>query len=137
MLKTIQVSLKRLTVRIALGAVVLIFISQFLPWITARGQSMSMMAIYTQDTSFFAGVPAMTLLSLLWIALWFMLNHPKLTLIGVLPLLFVWFGFLLIGGKYQASLGIGFFVYLISVLACAVMAFATKKIKTNTNSKGE
>lgn len=129
MLKMIQVSLKRLTVRIALAAVVLIFISQFLPWITARGQSMSMMAIYTQDTSFFAGVPVVTLLSLLWIALWFMLNHPKLTLIGVLPLLFVWFGFLLVGGKYEADMGIGFFIYLIAVLICVIMAFATKKIK--------
>lgn len=129
MLKTIQVSLKSLTVRIALAAAVLIFISQFLPWISSRGQSMSMIEIYTQDASFFAGVPAVTLLSILWIALWFMLNHPKLTLIGVLPLLLVWFGFLLIGGKYEADMGIGFFIYPIALLICVIMAFTTKKIK--------
>ncbi|MDO4327353.1 MAG: hypothetical protein Q4E24_15230 [bacterium] len=136
-MKTIQISLKRLTVRIALGAVILAFISQFLPWMKTGNQSQSLIGIYTADTSFFAGVPMVLLLSLLWIAGWFLLNHPKLTLIGIVPLLFVWFGFLLIGGKYQASLGIGFFVYLIAVLTCAAMAFATKKIKTNTNSKRE
>lgn len=129
--KTIQASLKRVTVKIALGAVALTFISQFFPWLTARGQRMSLMAIYTQDASFFTGVPAIILCSLLWIAVLFLLNHPKLTLLGVFPLLFVWFGFLLIGGKYEAPLGIGFFIYLIAVLTCIVMAFATKKIKAD------
>lgn len=129
----IQTSWNRRTVKIALGAVALAFISQFLPWMTTPGlleeETASLIGIYTADTSFFAGVPMVLLVSLLWIALWFLCNHPKLTLIGVIPLLFVWFGFLLIGGKYGAKLHIGFYIYFIAVVVCAVMAFATKKIK--------
>ncbi len=134
-MKTIETSFKRLTVRIALGAVILSFISQFLPWLRTGSLSSSLIGIYTANASFFAGVPMVVLVSLLWIAACFLFNHPKLTLIGDLPLLFVWFGFFLIGGKYQASMGVGFFVYLIAVLLCIAMAFATKKIKTNANSK--
>ncbi len=129
MLNKMKRSFGRPTVRIALVAVVLALVSLFLPWLSRGELSTSLMGAYLEEPEYFMGLPAVILCSLLWLAVCFLLNHPKLSLVGILPLLFAWFGILLIAGEVEAKLGIGFFIYFIAAVVCVVMAFATKKLR--------
>lgn len=131
MLEKIKVSFGRLTVKIALGAVVVAFISSFLPWLTEGTKSQSLMQAFAEKPDYFVGFPLMLIGGLLWIAVWFLLNHPKLTLVGVFSLLLVWLVMLMVASDYGLNLGMGFFLYIIAVVICVVMAFMTKKIKKN------
>ena len=72
---------------------------------------------------------------ILWIAVCFLLNQPKLSLIGNLPLLLVWLVLLMVASDYGLDLGIGFFLYIIALVVCVAMAFATKKIKKGKEPK--
>ncbi len=133
MLNKIKMSFRRLTVKISLGAVVLAFISQYLPWFTDRTHSQSLSEAFVEKPRYFAGMPVVLIVSLLWIAVCFLLNHPKLTLVGILPLLYIWLSLIATASNYSLSLGIGFFLYTIMLIVCIVMAFLTKKQKNDTS----
>lgn len=137
MLNKIKMSFGRLTVKIALGAVVLTFISQYLPWLTDRTHSQSLAEAFVEKSSYFAGMPVVLIIGLLWVAVWFLLNHPKLTLVGILPLIFIWLSLLATASNYGINLGIGSFLYIIMVIVCVVMAFLTKKQRNNTSDVTE
>ncbi len=132
-MEKIKASFSCVTVKIALVADLLCFVSIFLPWLTERGHTMSLTEAFAEKPSYFVGMPVMLAAGLIWVALWFLLNHPKLTLVGVLPLLLVALVMVMTASDYGLALGIGFFLYVIGLIACVVMAFMTKKIrKTDT-----
>lgn len=129
MLEKVKMSIKRPTVIIALVAVILGYVSQYLPWLTDRTHSQTLAQAIAEKPDYFIGFPAILLIGFLWVAVWFLLNHPKLTLVGILPLQFIWLVMLMIASDYGISLGLGFWVYVIMQIVCVVMVFATKKIK--------
>lgn len=129
MLEKIKSTFRLVTVKIALCAVILCFISQYLPWLTEGKHSQSLAEAFAEKPDYFVGFPVMLIGGILWIAAWFLLNHPKLTLVGVLPLMLVWLVMLITASEYGLNPGVGFFLYIIAVIVSAVMAFATKKIK--------
>lgn len=129
MMKTVKLSFGRLTVKVALGAVVLAFVSQYLPWLTEGSKSQSLAQAFAEEPDYFVGFPIMLVGGIIWIAVWFLLNHPKLTLVGILPLLLVWLVMLMTASDYGLNLGMGFFIYIIAVSVSAAMAFATRKMK--------
>lgn len=132
MMEKVKLSFGRLTVKIALVAVVFTLISPFLPWLTEGDRSQSLMQAYAEKPDYFVGFPLMIVGGVLWIGVWFLLNHPKLTLVGVLPLLLICLVMLMTASDYGLNLGIGFFIYSIAVVVSAAMAFATKKSKRGT-----
>lgn len=125
----IKTSFNKLTVKIALGAVVLCFLCRYLPWLTEGKQSMSMVEAIEEKSSYFAGITAVLIVGFLWVIVFFLLNHPKLTLIGDVALLVVWLVFLMTASDYNLNLGFGAILHLILVIACIVLAFLTKKTK--------
>lgn len=131
MMEKIKMSFGRLTVKIALAAVIICFISQFLPWLTEKKQSMSLVEAFAEKPTYFAGMPIMLIVGLLWVAVWFLLNHPKLTLVGIVPLVLVALVLLMTASDFGLNLGIGFFLYVIALIVCVVMAFMTKKQRNN------
>lgn len=137
MLEKIKTSFGRLTVKIALGAIIIAFISQYLPWLTEGTRSQSLAEAFAEKPDYFVGFPVMLIGGLLWMAVWFLLNHPKLTLVGVIPLLLVWLVMLMVASDYGLNLGMGFFIYIIALVLCVVMSFMTKKIKKNPSKNKE
>lgn len=129
MTEKIKTTFGIVTVKIALGAVILCFISLFMPWLTEGRLSMTLIQAFQEKPSYFAGMPALLAVGLLWVAAFFLLNFPKLTLVGDVPLLVVWLGLMVTASDYGLTLGIGSYLYLILVIVCIVMAFMTKKIK--------
>ena len=129
MLEKVKVSFGRLTVKIGLCAAILCFISQYMTWLTEDERSTSLAGLIAEEPDFFEGLPAMLIGGVLWIAVCFLLNHPKLTLIGVLPLLVILLAMLTTASGFGYGLGMGVFLYIIALVVCVVMAFATKKIK--------
>lgn len=134
MLERIKMSFSRLTVKIALGAVVAAFISKYLPWLTDKTHSQSLAQAIAAKPDYFTGVPTLLMVGLLWVAVWFLLNHPKLTLLGDAPLLLVWLGMLMTASDYSLDLGIGAFLFILAVAVCVVMAFMTKKLKKDAGA---
>lgn len=135
MLDKVKLSFARITVKIALAALVLAFISQYLPWLTEKSHSQTLAEAFAEKPSYFVGFPQMLIGGILWIAVCFLLNHPKLSLIGNLPLLLVWLVLLMVASDYGLDLVIGFFLYIIALVVCVAMAFATKKIKKGKEPK--
>lgn len=129
MLEKVKMSVKRPTVIVALIAVVVSYVSKYLPWLTDRTHSQSLAQAIAEKPGYFKGVPELLILGLLWVAVCFLLNHPKLTLIGIVPLQLVWLGMMVIAIDYGISFGMGFFVYILMQIVCLAMVFATKKIK--------
>lgn len=129
MLETVKASFSRMTVKISLGAMVLCFISRYLPWLTDRSHSQSMVEAFAEKPSYFVGMPIMVIGGILLVAALFLLDRPKLTLIGDAVLTVVWLVFLMTASDYGLDLGIGAFLYLIAVIACVVMAFLTRRMK--------
>lgn len=127
----IKMSFGCLTVKIALAAVILTFVSIYLPWLTDRTRSQSLAEAIAAKPKYFAGMPVVLIVGLLWIAVWFLLNHPKLTLIGVLPLSFICMSMISTASNYHINLGFGFFLYILMIIVCVVMAFLTKKKKNH------
>lgn len=127
MLEKIKISFGRLTVKIALAAVIIVFISQYLPWLTEGNKSQSLAQAFAEKPDYFIGFPIILIGGVLWIGVCFLLNHPKLTLVGFLPLLLVWLVMLMTASDYGLNLSVGFFLYIIALVVSVVMAFATKK----------
>lgn len=129
MLDTIKNSFSKVTVKLALAAAVVIVASLYLAWLQEGELSESLVEAIAEKPDYFAGVPQLLVAGVLWIVVWFLLNHPKLTLIGVIPLLLVWAIMLMTASDYGLDLGIGFFIYILALVVCVAMAFATKKTK--------
>lgn len=125
----IKMSFKCVTVKIALAAVVLGALCPFMPWLTEGRYSMSMTQAFAEKPGYFTGMPAMLIGGLLWIAVFFLLNHPKLSLVGNAPLLIIWLVFLMTASDFGLNLGVGSYLFLIAVIVCIVTAFMTKKVK--------
>ena len=81
MLYKVKLSFARITVKIALAALVLAFISQYLPWLTEKSHSQTLAEAFAEKPSYFVGFPQMLIGGILWIAVCFLLNHPKLSFI--------------------------------------------------------
>lgn len=80
------------------------------------------------DPDFYNGFLTVIVISLIWSTAFFLLNHPKLTLIGTVPAFLCGLIIVLAAGDSPASLGSGAILYMIATVALIVMAFATKKI---------
>lgn len=129
MLEKVKMSFERVTVKIALIAAVLGYVSQYLPWLTDKTHSQSLAQAIAEKPDYFIGFPIIMIVGFLWIIVCFLLNHPKLALVGWLPLNFMWLVMLMTASDYGLNLGMGFFVYIIVQIVCLVMVFMTKKIK--------
>lgn len=129
MLNKMKLSFERLTVKIALGAAVIAFISQYLPWLTDGRLSQSLASVFAEDPEYYVGLPILLVGGLLWIVLCFLLNHPKLALVGTLPQIFTVLVMSMTASEHDLHMGVGFFVYSIAVVICIVMVFLTRKIK--------
>lgn len=128
-MECIKVSVAKKTVLIALAAAVVCFITRWLPWFTYGSYSMSMAGAIAEKPSYFAGVTLMHTVGVLWLLVFFLTNHPKLSIIGVLPLIFLWMSMLFTASDYDMGVGFGAYVYILTVVVCIAMAFATKKTK--------
>lgn len=121
------------TIKAALGAVALAFISPFFPWFTQdvpflkETMKMSLWEAFMEKPTYFDGIPQILIAGCLWVAVFFLLYRPKLTLVGSVPLLGLGLILLTIASDYDLDLGIGFFLYIIAVIVCIAMAFMTKK----------
>lgn len=129
MLEKMKLSFGRLTVKIALGAAAIAFISQYLPWLTDGRLSQSLASVFAEDPEYYVGLPTLLAGGLLWVALCFLLNHPKLALVGILSQIFIVLAMVMTASKYDLHMGFGFFIYSIAVVTCIVMVFLTRKIK--------
>jgi hypothetical protein len=117
------------TVWVALGAVVLAVISIYLPWLTYRKETASLIEVIESDPDFFTGFLPLIFIGLAWNVAFFLLNHPKLTLLGNLPVFFCGLIMIIAIGETPADLGFGAILFMIASVTMIVMAFATKKIR--------
>lgn len=124
---------KKPTVLVAWGAVVAAFLSLYMTWGQQDGITASFMALIKEDPEFFQGVLALTVVGLLWSALFFLLNHPKLTLLGDLVSAFCGFAMSFSLVDIGVDLGFGAILFFLAIIVLIVMAFATKKIRQPKN----
>lgn len=134
-MERIKASVSIRTIQIALGGLAVCIISIFLPWLSASvfgiNVSYSMVEAFRVEPEWFEGVPALLAVGLLWMLVLYLLGHPKIALIGVVPLAIVWLGMFVTADESGFSLSIGAFVYLLGLIVCIVMSFMTKKIPGN------
>lgn len=134
-MEKIKASVSIRTVQIALGGLAVCIISIFLPWLSASAWgisvNLSMVDAFQDSPEWFEGMPALLAVGLLWMLVLYLLGHPKIALIGVVPLAIVWLGMFVTADEYGFSLGTGAFIYLIGLIVCVVMSFMTKKIPGN------
>lgn len=133
MLEKIKVSFGRLTVKIAVGAAIAALLSQYLTWLTDGRHTQSLAQAFAEKPDYFVGFPFILFGGTLWVAVCFLLNHPKLSLVGLVPLQLIWLAMLMTASDYGLSLGAGFFLFIAAMIVCVVMVFKTKKIKTEFN----
>lgn len=126
-MEKVKVCWKIITVKVAVVAAVLAAVSLFLPWFTYMGLSQSMMDAVAADPEFFTGFLPVIFIALLWIVVFFLLNHPKLTLVGDAALLFVGVGAIILGKDRGLSVGMGAWLFVLAVATCLICAFITKK----------
>lgn len=127
MIEKVKMMWKLLTVKIGVVAVAVSFISLFLPWLTYRDISQSLMQALHADPDYFAGLLPAVVIAMFWIVFFFLTNHSKLTLLGDLVLLFVYGGMAIEGFDRGLSAGVGSYLYLLAVLVCIICAFLTRK----------
>lgn len=128
MLNKIKGSIHWRPVKIALAAVVVAFISVWLPWLADETHSQSLAEAFSAKPDYFTGMPAMVTLGMLWTALSFLLFRRKLALLGLIPMAIVWGKVLMTASDYGLYLGIGFYLYIISVVVCVVMALRKLRV---------
>lgn len=116
-----------LTVKIAIGAVLVSLVSLYLPWFTYGGQSQTLNEAMKADPDFFVGAMPVMIAAAIWIVVFFLLNHPKLTLLGDVAMLFMYAAFAVAADDRNLNQGVGFYLYLVAAIVCIVCAFATKK----------
>lgn len=126
-MEKMKVCWKMATVKISVAAVILAAVSLFLPWFTFMGLSQSMMDAISADPEFFTGFLPVLIIAMLWVVVFFLLNHPKLTLVGDAALLFVGVGTMILGMDRGLNPGLGAGLFVVAVLVCIVCAFLTKK----------
>ena len=125
----IKKSAHRVTVIFALAAVALSFVSLYLPWFTLDNMSQSVMQAVREDPDFFVGLLPAIVIALSWIAVFFVTNHPKLSLLGVLALLFLGVALIIAGVDRGLGIGFGGYLYMLLNLVFIGCSFATKKMK--------
>ena len=120
-MEKIKETWKLVTVKIALAAAVLALVSLYLPWYTRDNLSQTIMQAIKERPDYYVGALPVVVIGALWTAAFFLLNHPKLTLIGL--------AFVMEASGRGISLGMGAYLYAVMVIALIVCAFATKKIR--------
>lgn len=117
------------TVKIAVIAVVIALVSIFLPWFSRDNMSQTLKQAVDADPEFYVGILPAIVVGAIWIVLCFLLNHPKLTLVGTVVMAFCGLAVVVLAMGWNLSLGLGTWFYLLAVVVCVVCAFATKKIR--------
>lgn len=128
-MEKIKETWKLITVKIAIGAAVLALVSLYLPWYTRDNLSQTVMQAINERPDYFVGALPVVIIGALWTAVFFLLNHPKLTLIGDAALIFMFLAFSMETWGRDISLGMGAYLYAVMTIALIVCAFATKKIR--------
>ncbi len=128
-MEKIKETWKLITVKIAIGAAVLALVSLYLPWYTRDNLSQTVMQAINERPDYFVGALPVVIIGALWTAVFFLLNHPKLTLIGDAALMFMFLAFSMETWGRDISLGMGAYLYAVMTIALIVCAFATKKIR--------
>lgn len=137
MIENVKKSWSVVTVKVAVCAAAAALISLFLHWFTYKDEGMSLIEIVRESPEYFKGVLPLFLLGIVWVAVFFLLNHPKLTLLGDVLLLFMYAAMALEGANHGLSMGVGNILFLIAVIACVVCAFLTRKRKKNGKKSGK
>ena len=115
------------TVKIAVIAVLAAIACLFLPWLKGEDITLSLMTAVRENPAEYTGVLPLIMVSALWVIFMFLLNHPKLTLVGDLPLIFILAGFFILDSDSETKPGFGRYLYLAAVLVCVICAFLTRK----------
>lgn len=129
MLKKVKDAWRVPTVKAALVAVVLEFISLYLPFYVQDNLSMSVMGAIAEKPSYYVGFPWVIYVGILWVLAFFLTNHPKLTLLGDFWLLFLGLSFCVDIRNHGLQTGMGVYVYFFMILVCMVCAILTRKQK--------
>lgn len=121
------------TVWIALVLSLAAIVAIFLPWVSASAmgvtQSMTFRQLTSEEETLF--MTPLAVIANLWVILFFLTNHPKLTLIGTLANAFSILIIMMAISQFNGMLqyGAGFYLYIAATIICFVCAFATKKQK--------
>lgn len=134
MLEKIKKSWSLLTVKVAVVALLVSIVSLYMPWFTYDNLSQTVMQAIHADPDFFVGALPVLFIAVLWVLIFFLINHPKLTLVGDAVLIFMYAGFVIAGKDRNLNQGAGAYLYLAAVIVCIICAFATKKQREEKNS---
>ena len=131
----IKASVATRTIQIALGGVAVSLISIFLPWLTASAfgikVSYSMPEAFHANPTWFEGVPIILIVGILLTVGLYLFRFPKLALIGIAAMAFVWVAMFMTADEFGFKLGFGAYLYAIALIVCIVMSFLTKKMPSN------
>lgn len=131
MKEKIKAAWSLITVKIAVVAAALAAVSLYLPWYTNGTLNQSLMQRVNENPDFYVGAVPVILVGIFLTVIFFLTNHPKLTLIGdlLMSAMYLAFAVMETAGYHDVRLAVGAYLYLIATLLLIVCAFATKKIR--------
>ena len=131
MKEKIKATWSLITVKAALAAAALAAVSLYLPWYTNGTLNQSLMQRVGENPDYYIGAVPVILAGILLTVIFFLTNHPKLTLIGdvAMAVMYLAFTVMEIAGYNDVRLAMGAYLYLTAMAVLIVCAFATRKIR--------